>query len=75
MIKEELIKAIEENVPDGAEVVLVDLKKNHDGEHGEGSSEGIYNEFEVIHFNTSKEDKEEGLEPFYGICFNDIDFE
>ena len=73
MKKEDLIKKIEETVPDGAEVVIFDHRKNLDGDSGEGSSAGIYLDFDVEHF--TKENIKDGCIPFSALTFNNEDYE
>lgn len=65
MKREELIKKLEE-LPEGTEVVLFDVDKNIREDWGEGSSEGIYPEFET-EYHTG-EDIKEGSKPFFSIA-------
>lgn len=67
MNKEELIQKIVETVKDGSEVVIFDSVKNFAGDDGEGSSAGIYKNFEIVNFG--KKDIMEGSNPFSAICF------
>jgi hypothetical protein len=72
MIKEDLIKKIQETVPEGAEVVLFDHRKNLDDDIGDGSSEGIYKDFEIVCY-TPQEIKD-GCIPFSAIIFENEDY-
>lgn len=72
MKKEELIKQIQEKVPNGAEVVVFDWRKNLSEDWGEGSSAGIYKEFDV-EVHTAEEIKD-GCIPFASITFNSDDY-
>lgn len=72
MTKEELIKKIQDNIPDGAEVVIFDWRKNLGDDVGDGSSAGIYKDFDIEHF-TEKE-IEDGCIPFSALVFNNDDY-
>ena len=72
MKKEELIKQIQEKVPDGAEVVIFDHRKNLSDDWGDGSSSGIYKNFEV--HNHSKEEIADGAIPLASLIFNNDDY-
>lgn len=73
MKKEDLIKKINETIPDGAEVVIFDHRKNMNDDNGDGSSVGIYKEFEVAHF--TDEEISDGCIPFSALIFNNEEFE
>jgi hypothetical protein len=73
MKKEELIKKIQETVPDGAEVVIFDHRKNLNDDIGDGSSAGIYQDFEVEHY--TEESIKDGCIPFSALVFDNEEFE
>lgn len=73
MRKEELIKQIQEQIPDGTEVVIFDHRKNLADDIGDGSSAGIYKDFDVYHY-TQKE-VADGSVPFAVLAFNNEDYE
>lgn len=73
MKKEELIKKIQEIVPDGAEVVIFDHRKNLNDDVGDGSSVGIYQDFEVEHY--TEEEIKDGCIPFSALVFDNEEFE
>lgn len=72
MIKEDLLKKIQETVPDGAEVVIFDYYKNLNDDSGEGSSAGIYTKFDVT-MHTEQEIKA-GCIPFASLTFTNEDY-
>lgn len=72
MKKEELIEKLQELVPDGAEVVILDHRKNLNDDIGDGSSAGIYKDFNVEHF--TKEEVEDGCIPFSCLVFDNEDY-
>ena len=72
MKKEELIKKIMEVVPDGAEVVVFDHRKNLSDDCGDGSSAGIYKDFDVMHH--TKKDIAEGSIQFSALYFDNTDY-
>ena len=73
MKKEDLIKKIQEVVPDGAEVVIFDHRKNLNEDSGEGSSAGIYKDFDVEHH--TQEEIKDGCIPFSALTFDNEDYE
>ena len=73
MKKEELIKKIQEVIPDGAEVVIFDHNKNLNDDHGDGSSAGIYKDFEVVQF--TEQEIADGCIPFSALVFTNEDYE
>jgi len=75
MKKEDLIKKIQDNIPDGAEVVIFDHRKNlsEDDGSGEGSSSGIYRDFEVASF--TEEEIKDGSIPFSILSFDNVDYD
>lgn len=72
MLKEDLLKQIQEKIPDGAEVVIFDHNKNLNDDHGDGSSAGIYKDFEVVHF--TEQEIKNGCIPFSALIFNNEDY-
>lgn len=73
MLKEDLIKKIQEEIPDGTEVVIFDHRKNLDDDmDGEGSSAGIYKDFKVVKY--TKEEIENGSIPFATLEFDNEDY-
>lgn len=72
MKKEDLIKKIQETIPDGAEVVIFDNNKNLNDDTGNGSSAGIYKDFEVVHFTA--DEIQHGCIPFSALIFNNEDY-
>lgn len=72
MTKEDLIKKIQESVPDGAEVVIFDHRKNCWDDSGDGSSSGIYKEIEIGTF--TKEEVKDGCIPYSYLSFNNDDY-
>jgi len=73
MTKEELIKQIQENVPDKAEIVIFDHRKNLEHDDGDGSGAGIYKDFSVVHFKGKQIKK--GSTPFSALLFNNEDYQ
>lgn len=73
MKKEDLIKKIQNIVPDGAEVVIFDHRKNLDDDYGDGSSAGIYRDFEVAHFTVTE--IKDGCVPFSVLQFDNDDYD
>jgi hypothetical protein len=72
MLKEDLIKQIQENIPDGMEVVLFDHRQNLNDDIGDGSSYGIYKDFEIgVH---TKEEIKDGCIPFAYLSFDNDDY-
>jgi hypothetical protein len=74
MKKEDLIKQIQDKVPDGMEVVLFDHRQNlyNNSGDGEGSSAGIYKDFEVVMY--TEEEIKDGCIPFASLCFDNEDY-
>ena len=72
MLKEELIKQIQEKIPDGTEVVIFDHRKNLNDDIGDGSGVGIYKNFEVAHF--TKQEIADGSIPFAALIFENNDY-
>ena len=73
MKKEDLIKQIQDKIPDGMDVVLFDHRQNLYNDYGEGSSAGIYKDFEVVMH--SKEEIKDGCIPFASLCFDNEDYD
>jgi hypothetical protein len=73
MKKEELLKKINEIIPDNAEVVIFDHRKNLNDDCGDGSSAGIYKDFDVE--NYTPEEIEDGCIPFSALIFNNDDYD
>jgi phosphosulfolactate synthase (CoM biosynthesis protein A) len=71
MKKEELIKKIQDSVPDGAEVVIFDHRKNL-YDIGDGSSAGIYKDFDVVHH--TKLNIANGSIPYAALIFENDDY-
>jgi hypothetical protein len=72
MVKEALIKLINEVIPDGAEVVIFDHRKNLNDDVGDGSSTGIYQHFDVVYH--TKQEIADGCIPFGALYFNNDDY-
>jgi len=74
MLKEKLIAELQ-NLPEGTEVCLFDYRKNffNDSGDGEGSSSGIYKQFEISYLE--KEDIVEGTKPFAVMSFDNDDYD
>lgn len=72
MKKEDLIKKIQETVPDGGEVVIFDFRKNLGDDMGDGSSAGIYKDFEIEHY--TEQEVKDGAIPFSAIVFENEDY-
>ena len=74
MKKEELIKKIQEEIPDGAEVCIFDWRANLHHGGGESSSAGIYSKIEVSCIKPEEQDLED-FEPWGGLSFESIDYD
>ncbi len=72
MKKEELIKQLQA-LPDGVEVVIFDHRKNLDQDSGDGSSAGIYKDFQISHH--TPEEIADGCIPFASMAFDNEDYE
>lgn len=81
MKKEELIEKLK-SLPDGVEVSIMDWRKNLGTDIGDGSSEGIYPNFEIDLISLSEEESEYFEEqhgkpfvPFIALCFLNEDYD
>ena len=72
MKKEDLIKKIQEEIPDGSDVVIFDHRKNLNDDIGDGSSAGIYPDFEIHHF--TEQEIEDGCIPYSALIFDNEDY-
>jgi hypothetical protein len=81
MKKEKLIEQLQ-MLPDGVEVILFDWRKNLSEDSGDGSSAGIYPEFDVeLHqlepdeAEFYKEQHDEDFKPFAALGFGNDDYD
>jgi len=72
MKKEKLIEELQK-LPDNTEVCLFDYKKNMDNDAGDGSSSGIYPDFEVTMLTL--EDVAKGHDLFAILSFDNDDYD
>lgn len=69
--KETLIKALQD-LPDGIRVVVGDYKKNLHHDSGDGSSEGLYSDFEIDIMDG--DEIVEGTTPFASLTIDNDDY-
>jgi hypothetical protein len=81
MKKEKLIEELEK-LPDGIEVCIFDYRKNLANDIGDGSSEGVYSDFEISVESLEGEEAEwyreqhnEEFIPWASLCFDNFEFE
>ena len=83
MKKEDFIKMLQDKLPDGIEVCLFDHRKNMHDDSGDGSSEGVYPEFEAEVITLGGPDEEahykeqngKDFVPWAAITFDNDDYE
>ena len=66
MRKNELIHLLK-SIPGNPRVAILDVKKNHDADQGEGTAEGVHGDFEIFQMN--KEHIPAGVMPWVAIAF------